>query len=123
MCHENDEGTESEYLNSQCTDEGDDEFDEDGSDREARRIKMREADKSRVLLMVSRYTLAKNASVGSTITCPSCGVKFVKRSYQNTFCGLRGKNSHKKQGRKCKDMYWNSVDDGRNLRAVTFNKK
>lgn len=60
-----------------------------------------------------RYKLAKSAKVGDTIMCPSCCKKFVKRTYQHTFC-----SSKKKNGRQvCKDFYWNRVDENRSFRA------
>jgi hypothetical protein len=47
-----------------------------------------------------------NASVGSTITCPSCNTSFIKNSYQTVFCKTKGRT-------KCKDHYWNNIDESK----------
>ena len=44
------------------------------------------------------------AKIGSEISCPSCGTKFVKKSYNSVFCKSKGKTV-------CKDHYWNNVDE------------
>jgi len=49
-----------------------------------------------------RYKLNKLAKVNDEIICPSCGTKFIKKSYQQVFC-------KSKSGTKCKDKYWNTV--------------
>lgn len=49
-----------------------------------------------------RYRLSKEAKVGDTCTCPSCGSTFEKKNHQQAFC----KN---KSGTECKDKYWNTV--------------
>jgi len=49
-----------------------------------------------------KYLTAKNAKVGETCVCPSCGTSFVKTSYQQVFCKTKG-------GTVCKDKYWNTV--------------
>lgn len=54
-----------------------------------------------------RYNNAKNRKVGDTVTCPVCKKSFIKRTYQQTFCGTRGKNKHLGKGRLCKDQYHN----------------
>jgi len=48
------------------------------------------------------YKHNKNAKVGDTCKCPSCGSQFIKSSYQQAFCKTRS-------GTKCKDRYWNNV--------------
>lgn len=48
------------------------------------------------------YKLAKEAKVGNSALCPSCGSKFIKTSYQQAFCKTQG-------GTTCKDNYWNNV--------------
>ena len=48
------------------------------------------------------YKLAKEAKVGTSAICPSCGGKFIKTSYQQAFCKSQG-------GTICKDNYWNNV--------------
>jgi hypothetical protein len=48
------------------------------------------------------YKQNKEANVGDTCVCPSCGTTFIKTSYQQAFCKTR-------TGTKCKDKYWNTV--------------
>ena len=50
----------------------------------------------------SLYQKAKEAKVGQTVYCPSCGKPFEKTNYQQAFC----KNQ---LGTICKDFYWNNV--------------
>lgn len=52
--------------------------------------------------LTTLYAANKNAKVGDTVTCPSCGTMFVKKHYQQIFCKT-------KQGTVCKDNYWNNV--------------
>lgn len=52
--------------------------------------------------MKSQYRKNKVAKIGDECTCPSCGAKFIKQSYQQIFCKTKG-------GTKCKDKYWNTV--------------
>jgi nucleoside-specific outer membrane channel protein Tsx len=40
--------------------------------------------------------------VGEECCCPSCGSKFIKTSYNQVFCKVKG-------GTICKDGYWNFV--------------
>lgn len=54
----------------------------------------------------NRYLLSKNAKVGDTVICPSCGTEFKKTSYQQAFC-------KSKPGTECKDYYWNNVTPGK----------
>lgn len=49
-----------------------------------------------------KYKLNKEAKVGDTIQCPSCGSHFEKNNYQQAFCKSKG-------GTVCKDKYWNTV--------------
>lgn len=59
--------------------------------------------------LLSQYDKAKDAKVGEIIACACCGSKMVKKSYQQKFCSL-----------KCKDKYWNTVDEKRRVRASNF---
>jgi hypothetical protein len=59
----------------------------------------------------SRYDTNAQKKVGETCACPSCGKNFVKRSYQQKFHSI-----------KCKDIYWNSIDDTRRERAKFYNR-
>lgn len=52
------------------------------------------------------YLINKNQLIGDFCFCPSCGIGFVKESYQQIFCS--SSNS-----RKCKDLYWNTVDENK----------
>ena len=56
--------------------------------------------------MKTAYIKAKSAKVGETIVCPTCGKHFVKTSYQQAFCRMRGKNKGNKKSNLCKDQYW-----------------
>ena len=47
-----------------------------------------------------QYEANKSAKVGTEITCPICGTKFVKRQYSQAFCDG-----------KCKDAFWNAKKD------------
>lgn len=47
-----------------------------------------------------QYEANKSAKVGTEITCPICGTKFVKRQYSQAFCDT-----------KCKDAFWNAKKD------------
>lgn len=62
---------------------------------------------------VGQYQLNKQAKVGTTIICPSCGRSFKKRSYQQAFCSNKGKNN-------CKDSYHNRATEKRLARAIAF---
>lgn len=50
----------------------------------------------------SLYAKSKQAKVGETICCPSCGTSCVKTNYQQAFCKTQS-------GTICKDFYWNNV--------------
>ena len=63
--------------------------------------------------MRERFKINRNASVGSEIICPSCEREFIKRTYQNVFCGTRGKGKNSLKGRLCKDAYYNTVQPNR----------
>jgi len=58
--------------------------------------------RSKKKLVEARFK-CQQAKVGEEITCPSCGTKHIKTSYQSVFCKTKG-------GTKCKDNYWNNVD-------------
>ena len=59
--------------------------------------------------MIATYDASKSAKVGMTITCPTCERRVQKRSYQQAFCCTR-----------CKDRYWNTVDETRRARACQY---
>lgn len=59
------------------------------------------------------YKMCKEAKVGETIVCPSCGTSHVKKSYQSVFC-------KSKKGTKCKDNYWNNVDENKRNNVSRF---
>lgn len=49
------------------------------------------------------YNKNKSAKIGQECNCPSCGSKFIKSNYQQSFCKSKPKT-------QCKDKYWNTVD-------------
>ena len=51
-----------------------------------------------------QYEANKSTKVGTEITCPICGTKFVKRQYSQAFCDG-----------KCKDAFWNAKGDRHNV--------
>lgn len=57
-------------------------------------------------LMKERYENAKGAKVKAECVCPSCGTKYIKKSYQQAFCSNKGTKN-------CKDQYWNRMIPGR----------
>ena len=59
--------------------------------------------------LVERYEAAKAVKVASQCLCPYCMTFFIKKVYQQAFCN-----------RKCKDKYWNIVDDKRFARMKRF---
>lgn len=59
----------------------------------------------------ARYNENVQKKVGDNCTCPSCGKDFVKKSYQQKF-----------HSTKCKNIYWNSVDDTRRERTKFYNR-
>lgn len=52
--------------------------------------------------MVDKVDAVKKLKVGDSFKCPVCGKNLIKKTYQHTFCG-----------RKCKDKYWNTVDESK----------
>ena len=49
--------------------------------------------------MKEEYLQASVTPIGEMMTCPGCGTRIKKKTYQHKFCGP-----------KCKDLYWNNVD-------------
>ena len=89
--------------------------DEDEDEREERKADERTAT---IKSYKTQYEANKLAKVGTEIICPVCRKKFIKKSYQQVFCV----RTDRKQKHRCKDIYWNSVDDNRRLRAEIFNR-
>lgn len=58
-----------------------------------------------------RYESNSSKKVGETCCCPSCGKDFKKKTYQQKF-----------HNKKCKDIYWNSIDPVRRERATLFSQ-
>jgi len=56
--------------------------------------------------LIAARKLCNKAKVGEEIVCPSCGTTHTKKSYQSVFCKTKG-------GTKCKDYYWNNVDESK----------
>ena len=90
-------GTEAEALNDQ------------GSDQEVAELSLEEDIED----MLRLYALAKAASVGTKIQCPTCKALHKKTSYQKVFCRNKGRGN-------CKDRYWNLTSDERRRRAIEF---
>ena len=57
---------------------------------------------SKPLALKFKKQVVRDASVGSMVLCPVCGRRFVKKSYQHSFCRNKGRSN-------CKDKYWNTV--------------
>ena len=66
----------------------------------------------KIELFLSRYAVAKAAKVKEVVCCPTCNKRHLKTTYHNIFC----------KNKKCKDTYWNTVDDKRRDRAKQFSK-
>lgn len=67
--------------------------------------------------MEVKYNKNLKAPTGTIIECPVCNKKFNKATYHKVFC------SNQKTGGpdNCKDRYWNTVDEKRRFRAMTWN--
>lgn len=65
--------------------------------------------------MQATYDANRAAKVGSKLSCPVCGVSFLKTTYHKVFCSNqkthRGKSS-------CKDQYWNVATPERKTRTA-----
>ena len=57
----------------------------------------------------ARYRVAKQAEIDTTIECSWCGKHIVKRTHHRAFCSC-----------KCKQSFWNNVDEKRRKRAQKF---
>lgn len=57
------------------------------------------------------YDLAKSKKVGETFKCAYCGKEHIKKQYSQAFCSPVKKSSKKTS--RCKDKYWNSIDERR----------
>ena len=64
--------------------------------------------------MKERYNECKKAKIGSNIMCPTCGSTHTKTTYHKVFC-RKGKRKN-----RCKDVYWNTVDERRFRRACLY---
>jgi hypothetical protein len=73
--------------------------------RRKKKKKKKPVMQGKIQKMKKLYTEAREARTGTDITCPVCGVKHKKTSYQKVFDTNNGKGN-------CKDAYWNTV--GRN---------
>ena len=56
--------------------------------------------------MKKQYNVNNKKVVGDSCHCASCNAEFTKTHYQQKFCKT-------KTGTKCKDRYWNIVDDNK----------
>jgi hypothetical protein len=64
-------------------------------------------------LFKMRYDKAKASPVKTSINCPTCNKRHLKTTYHKVFCGRK----------RCKDEYWNTVDDVRRSRAKEYKNK
>lgn len=84
------DGTEADALDDQSDYGAADDFAED----EARK-------------MHAAYEHAKHTKTGCTMTCPGCGKRIVKTTYNKVFCS----NGRTVKGRSsCKDYFWNVIN-------------
>lgn len=65
--------------------------------------------------MLAQYELNVKAKVGDMMKCACCGKDVKKGSYQQKFCVKANAKGAKRH--KCKDIYWNVVDEARAARA------
>lgn len=76
--------------------------------------------------MTQDYQTAKEGAVGTQIKCPTCKRIFVKTSYQQAFCRMRGKNGKTGNANMCKDQYWNFIrgigNPYKNTRTMSMSK-
>ena len=70
----------------------------------------------KISTMKRLYNVAKDAKVGIEITCPSCGLKHTKTTYNKVFCS----NAKSKVWRNCKDAFWNKVDPEKACRNTQY---
>lgn len=58
-----------------------------------------------------QYTVNRAARTKSIIQCANCFSPFEKKTYHHCFCAV-----------SCKDMFWNTTDENRKMRANLFAK-
>jgi hypothetical protein len=67
---------------------------------------------SKIKKRVMLHAVSKNSGIGEDVACPFCGVFFVKKVYQQTFCSGR-----------CKDKYWNLFKTSNNHKKRAISRK
>lgn len=67
--------------------------------------------KDRNIKLQKSYSIAKSKKVNEDFNCAYCGKKHKKKQYSQAFCPPAKKGQRKIS--KCKDKFWNSVDDRR----------
>lgn len=72
---------------------------------------LRDAIMNRNAKFKKAYNLAKSKKVGETFKCAYCGKEHIKKQYSQAFCSPIKKGNKKIS--RCKDKYWNSVDETR----------
>ena len=77
---------------------------DDSDDREQALQDLKEA-------YTEQYNINKSARTRVECKCPVCHKRFIKKSYQQAF-----------DRTKCKDRFWNTVDDSRRFRATLFSR-
>lgn len=78
-----------------------------------------EKHKARKLNMIMKYKFNKTKPVGSEINCACCNKILIKKTKAQVFCSPIKKGNKKIS--KCKDRYWNYIDDTRNERSQRWN--
>ncbi len=114
-----DEGTESEYLQSQdmhtrTLPDGSFVMFPNGERDELRALLAKVSTPSAKpydrIAALARYEAAKAAKTGTMIECACCAKQFKKASHQQAFCSNKGRNN-------CKDVFWNRASPERTQRA------
>jgi len=64
--------------------------------------------------LLAAWDKSKRAMTGSIVSCPVCHSTFRKTRQNQAFCPVKS--------RKCKDRFWNTVNDERRERAALMNQ-
>ena len=71
-------------------------------------------------LLKARYKRAKDKKVNEKFNCAYCDKENTKKQYSQAFCSPIKINNKKVS--KCKDKYWNTIDENRwrNSRNINY---
>lgn len=64
--------------------------------------------------LLDAWDKSKRAITGSIVSCPVCHSTFRKTRQNQAFCPVKP--------RKCKDRFWNTVNDERRERAIRMSQ-